>query len=477
MPTTEIIIICIGLYLLLLITIGILSRRNKSSGSLKDHYLAGGNLGAFVLLLTLYATQYSANTLLVTPAEVVNKGFSMILILGYMTSVVIFYLTFAPQLYKISRKADFITPGDWFDFRFKLPKLTLFSNTILIIVSVNFLLSQLIAMGHIASGFTEGKIPYWAGVVFLALIVILYETLGGMRAVAWTDVLQGIMLIAGLIGMFLIFFPDVEQLNNISKWLIENEPEKINLPDANLALYWGSTVLMIGIGAAVYPQAIQRIYAAKTLSILKKSIGAMVFMPFITVLVLFFLGVISIPHFVESESISTDSVLPIMLEHWGSHSQLSFVLMVMIVVSLLAAIMSTADSVLLTLSSIISKDVLGKTILKSAPEEKITKYGKTTSWVIMGILIIFALQPRITLWGLIELKMQILIQIAPLFILGVHSTKVTSKGVFAGLCVGSIFAICAFFLDIKTIAGIQIGLIGFIINVICCFTFSKKASL
>ncbi len=460
--------------MVLLIILGLIAHRKRQSNSLKDFYLAGNGLGSFVLLLTLYATQYSANTMLVTPAEVVNKGMGMILILGYMTAIVIFYLVYAPQLYQISRKLNFITPGDWFDYRFKRPALTLMANLILVFVSVNFLLSQLIAMGHIASGITEGQIPYKAGVIFLAFVVMIYESLGGMRAVAWTDVFQGIILFVGLAGLFVIVMPDTSEVSKISQWLIENEPKKIGVPAPQFQVYWASTVLMIGIGGSVYPQVVQRIYAAKSVRVLRQSLGAMVFMPLATVLILFLLGVISIPYFADNQEVSNDVVLPEMLRLWANESTLSFGLMIMVVIGLLAAIMSTADSVLLSLSSIVAKDILGKSIYRNVPEERLTRIGKIFSWIVMFLMVLVALQPQITLWGLIELKMQILIQTAPLFFLGVHAEKITSKGMMWGLCIGFTFAVSTFLIGWQTVGGVHVGLIGLGLNVLSCFYFSRN---
>jgi Na+/proline symporter len=384
--------------------------------------------------------------MLVTPAEVVSKGMGMILVLGYMTAIVVFYLTFAPQLFTISKSQNFITPGDWFDYRFGSKALTLIANGILVIVSVNFLLSQLMAMGHITTGLTGGEVPYWAGVVFLAFVVIIYESLGGMRAVAWTDVLQGIMIFVGLIGIFFVVVPGTDELAEISTWLIANEPEKIGVPTTDFQIYWISTVLMIGVAGAVYPQVIQRIYAAKSAKSLKRSLGAMVFVPLLTVLILFLLGVISIPYFAGNPAVSNDSVLPEMLRIWGERSSFAFAMTVLVILGLLAAIMSTADSVLLSLSSIVAKDIFGKSILKNAPEEKLTKSGKIFSWVAMFVMVLIALLPKITLWGLIELKMQILIQIAPLFLLGVHSRRVNGEGMIWGISVGTLFSLVAFFM-------------------------------
>ncbi len=465
-------ILCIACYLLLLIGLGLYANRQRKSNSLKDFYLAGGSLGSFVLLFTLYATQYSANTMMVTPAEVVHQGMGMILILGYMTATVIFYLTFAPQLYKLSRKFEFITPGDYFDHRFNHRSLSLLANVILVIVSINFLLSQLMAMGHITNGVTHGQIPYWAGVLFLAFVVLIYETLGGMRAVAWTDVMQGIMLLGGLLGLFLIVMPSKQELTHISEWLIENEPSKIGLPTTSFQTYWVSTVLMIGLGAAVYPQVVQRIYAAKSVRSLKQSLSAMVFMPLATVLILFLLGLISIPYFAENPMVARDAALPEMLRHWGQGGGFTMALCIMVIVGLLAAIMSTADSVLLSLSSIIAKDIIGKSTSQHMESERLTALGKKISWIIMICMVAVALQPQITLWGLIELKMQILIQIAPLFLLGLYQPKISSRAMMIGLTVGFTIAVVMFLMDIKTLGGIHVGLIAFMINMVCCVLIS-----
>ncbi len=472
MPVNNLLLAILG-YLILLLIFGLYARKIRASQSLKDFYLAGGSLGTFVLLLTLYATQYSANTMLVTPAEVVNQGMGMIMILGYMTALVVFYLTFAPQLYQAAKKHQFITPGDWIDFRFESPRLSLLANSILVLVSVNFLLAQMMAMGHVTAGITDGQIPYWAGVVFLGLVVVIIETIGGMQAVAWTDVLQGCMLLVGLGGLFIIVMPDTKELAEISTWLMENEPQKIQVPSGDFQIYWTSTVLMIGIGAAVYPQAIQRIYAANSLGVLKKALGAMMIMPLITVLILFLLGVISVPYYSGAENIPSDRVLPEMLNMWASESTAALVLTVLVIVGLLAAIMSTADSVLLSLSSIVAKDILGKSLFKEVGEDQLTRVGKIFSWVVMVIIVAIALNPKITLWGLIELKMQILIQTAPLYMIGVHSKRVTAKGMYIGLWLGLLFALATFGLGIKTMASIQVGLIGFGINVLACLYFSS----
>ncbi|MGH9336907.1 MAG: sodium:solute symporter family transporter, partial [Vicinamibacteria bacterium] len=57
------------LYLVSMVVFGLVARKAKRDDSLADFYLAGRNLGPFILFLTLYATQYSGNTILGYPGE------------------------------------------------------------------------------------------------------------------------------------------------------------------------------------------------------------------------------------------------------------------------------------------------------------------------------------------------------------------------------------------------------------------------
>ena len=67
----------------------------------------------------------------------------------------------------------------------------------------NYILTNLKALGFIVVALTGGAIPFIYGVIALSLVMVIYETLGGMRSVAWTDALQGIILIVGIITIFI----------------------------------------------------------------------------------------------------------------------------------------------------------------------------------------------------------------------------------------------------------------------------------
>ena len=458
--------IAVGLYLVVLIGVGWVTRRAGARTGLDDFYLAGRSLGGFVLLLTLYATQYSGNTLLGYPGEAVRVGYAWVMSVGFMMAIIVAYLLFAPRLQVIARRHHFVTPGDWIAHRFNSPPLTLIANVLLILAISNYLLAQLMAMGHVTAGLSGGAVPYWVGVVLLSLVVIVYETVGGMRAVAWTDCVQGIMLLIGLVGLLLAVVPTPAHLGELTAAVAAAAPEKVAVPGWDVSRNWFSTILLIGLSGAVYPHAIQRIYAARDAATLKRAFSIMIFLPLVTTGVMFIVGILAIA---ELGSIAdADQVIPALLTAWAGRSVLLYILSVVVITAVVAAVMSTADSVLLSLSSILAKDIVGAMLLRGAPEAQLTRIGKRLSWAVVAVLVAIALAPRVTLWGLTEIKMEILAQVAPLFILGVSWRRLTTAAAFTGILAG-----CATYAGLllagrSEVWNIHAGIVALAVNVAAC---------
>ena len=456
----------LALYLILMIILGYAARARRKVDNMSSFYLADKNLGAIVLFFTLYATQYSGNTLIGYPGEAYRLGFSWIMSIGFMMAIVVVYLLFAPTLYHLSRRWQFVTPGDWITHRFGNTKLTVFASFLFVVAIANYLLAQLLAVGHIVSGLSGGSIPFWVGVVVLGIIILFYETLGGMQAVVWTDCIQGLLLFMGLIGILMVILTGSDRLSEATNWLIIHQPFKTSLPDGNNIRTWVSTIVLVGCAAAVYPQAIQRIFAARSSRSLKRSFAFMAFMPMVTISSVVLIGILAIPQFSGVKGLETDQVMPLLLKIWAAESVWLYCMTILVLTSIVAAIMSTADSVLLSLSSLLVKDVIGQSRLAISSEARLTSWGKYLSWTIMAILVLIALSPGLTLWGLIELKLEILIQTAPLFILGVLWRKYNAVGATAGLALGTLVAAGLTLAGLGKLWGSHAGVLGLSVNII-----------
>lgn len=467
-------------YIGVLAALGFRARAARASGSLDDFYLAGRGLSGVVLLFTLYATQYSGNTLVGYPGEAYRVGFPWVMSVGFMLAVVVVYLFIAPGLRRDSGRHRFVTPADWLDHRFGDPWLTGVTNVIMAAAIANYLLAQLMAMGHVVSGLSEGAVPYAAGVLVLAAAILGYELLGGLRAVAWTDCLQGGLLAVGLIGLLAATILTGDGLEAATRWILEHEPAKALKPSGTVQAGWASTVLLIGFAGAVYPHAIQRIFAARSTGSLRRALSVMAFLPFLTTLPVFFVGILALPRLAGLEGVAADQVLPSLVRGWASESAWMFGLAVITVVGVVAAIMSTADSVLLTLSSMVAKDFAAPWLRRrgdgTVPEERVTRIGKAVSLAIMGILVAIAVTPRISLWGLLELKMELLAQAAPVFVLGLSWRRLRARAALAGVIVGTLLAAGLTLAGMGRIGGVHAGLLGAAANAAVAVVLSLVAA-
>ena len=451
-------------YVIGVVVVAELARRARRDHSPADHFLAGRGLGVFVLFLTLYATAYSGNSLLGYPGEAYRRGFSWIMSTGFMMSIIVVFHLLVPKLRPIAVAEGFLTPGDWLRFRFgREPggKALLAACAGLMTVALaNFLLAQLTAMGHVTSHVTAGAVPFWAGVIGLAFLILLYETLGGMRAVAWTDAVQGILMLVGLGALLHWVLGDSGGLERITRAVAELRPEAVAVPGRTEQNNWASTILLLGLASVVYPQAIQRVYAARSGRALSRAMALMTFMPLATTTVVFLIGIAAIPRLEGMSGVAADTVMPRLLEQWAAVGPAQAVMAIVVFVGALAAIMSTADSVLLSLSSIVAVDLLGR----PAGEERTTRLGKRIAGTIMFVAVLLALFPRFTLWRLIELKMELLIQCVPAFLLALHWAGLRARPALLGVVVGTLLAAGATLGGAKRIDGVHMGVIGLFAN-------------
>ena len=276
-------LIFMSLYLLSLIIIGWRGRKAQKENPLADFYLAGRGLGVFVLFLTLYATQYSGNTLVGFAGRAYRDGYDALVLITFLSAAVGAWLFYAPKLFRLSREHHFITPIDFIEYRFNYKWLSILGAILCITALANYILTNLKAIGYIVVAVTGGVVPFAIGIIVLSLIMVIYETLGGMRSVAWTDVIQGTILLFGVIIIFIIIQFEYDGLSIVSDQLMKTAPEKFFSPTWIEKRTWISTVALGFFGISIYPHAIQRIYSAQNEHTLKRSIQIMAFMPLITV--------------------------------------------------------------------------------------------------------------------------------------------------------------------------------------------------
>lgn len=457
-------LVFIGLYVLSLLLVGWFGHRAKKANTLEDHYLGGRTFGFGVLFLTLYATQYSGNSFMGFVGKAYRGGFPNLYLVVAMMAVVGGYFLFAPRLHRLSRRRRYVTLGDYIQDRFSMRFLTVVIVLLGIFALGNYVLTNLLALGKLAEVVSGGKVNFNVAVLLLAAVMLAYETMGGMRSVAWTDVTQGVIL---LLSLGLIAFALFFHLGGPASVATELEAVRPDIwlpPDLNQNITWLSTALLFFFGISMYPHAIQRIYAARDENTLRRSLQVMAFMPLVTTLILVFLGVMAIAIFPDLQGAESDKTTLLMVGRLVEEIPALLILGPLLVAAVIAATMSTIDSALLAISSMVSND-LYRMMRPDASNIQLTGIGKMTSIVVMVLVVILTilLQDQ-TIWKLLEIKLEILAQVAPALMLGLQWKKLSAKAVLAGALVGTATAVTLKLAMSSNLHGIHAGIWGLVAN-------------
>ncbi|GAA4886999.1 sodium:solute symporter family protein [Actinomycetospora straminea] len=462
-------VLVLGAYAVIMLAIGWWAGRGTSSTSARSYYLSGGGLGFVALFFTLYATQYSGNSIVGYAPEAYRSGFSWWQSVPFMVAVIAAYLLFAPRLYVVAKREGFITPTDWVRHRFGSGKLTILVAVLMLWGLANYLLEQLVAMGQGIAGLTGATIPYEIGVIAFVLVMLVYSWSGGMRAVALTDVMQGIALLVGIgVLLFGALYLVGGDLGGVTTALAQTDPEKVAVPETATSVEWLSMILMIGLGAAVYPHAIQRIYAARSERTLKRSLAVMAWMPLLTTAVVFVVGIVGTQLFPGLSEDDSEQLVGMIANQVAGINVVFYLMMILLFGGVVAAIVSTADSALLAFSSVVSRDIYGRHIAPNAPEKRQVLVGKIVGVIAVAILLVLAWNPPGTLYEIFVLKFELIVQLAPVFMLGLYWRRMAAGPAFWGMLAGALLSGGLTVAGVDDFGGVPGGLVGLAVNVLIC---------
>ncbi len=369
------------LYLIVVIAIGFYMRRRVRTE--KDYLAAGGTLGVVVGGATLAATQMSAGTAIGTVGFHYQTGYNFTWIwLAIWASWVIMALLMGPKMKDFYNSHGALTIPDLLGTRYESKAIRIIAVIILVFAFGLTVVAELVGGSYILN-VTFG-VPTTVGVLIIAAVFIAYTVLGGLFAIAYTDLLQMLVFCVG----FAIAVPFAvnraggfvalnEQLSSIDPSLVANGMPTGTLLASAISFF----ILLLG-----YPIIAIRFYSIKDNKTIRRAVGlSFVFQGIIAISVAF-LGVsarVLFPNLqtpdLASPTIAMDLLPPIL----GG----------LLLAAILAAIQSTVSAVLLMLGSAISHDIV-KNVLGREMTERQTVNLTRLVVVIMGILPIpFALNP------------------------------------------------------------------------------------
>jgi len=433
-------LVIILIYLSLTLIIGFIFRKQAKKNTI-EFFLAGRSLSGVLLFFTMTATNFSAFTIFGFSGAGYRMGYSFYPVMGFGTAfMAISFHLIGSKILILSRKRNYITPSDFVYDRYNSPFLKKLFSLIMIIFTLPYIAIQAISSGKSLNSFIG--IPYLSGAVLITLFIIAYVALGGMRSIAWTDFMQGVMMTGFTLVAFFLIAQKSGGFTRLHAEIESSNPQLFARPGNNNAMgygIWFGYMFLWFFADPMFPQLFQRFMAAKDEEALKSTI---ILYPVITTFLFFLtvsIGVMGRFTFPELAVEKSDAIFPLLLGRYAN----TF-LGTIILTGSIAALMSTMDSQLLTLTSMITADfftIKKREILK----EKLTIIGLG----IIGILI--AIRPPQTILDFInKTTFYGLSVLAPTVIGGLYWKKANKNGAVASILVGEGMVLGYYFNFIKT---------------------------
>jgi sodium/proline symporter len=431
--TSSTIIVVLAVYLVVLLIIGAWAAR--ASKSVAGYYVAGKKLPSWVIAFSSNATGESAWLLLGLTGMGYMVGIHALwVVMGEVLGVALGWALVALPFKEYTDRYDSITVPDYLEARFRDSHhiIRLVAFVIIFTMVTAYIAAQLTASGKAFGSFLGTT--YATGVLLGAAVILYYTTIGGFKAVAYCDLFHGVLMFGALLLLPFVGIAAAGGWTDLMSQLRSADPNLL-LPMGEYGVSMKgvmSAVSFLGIGLAFLgaPQLLTRFMAARERKeIVDGSVIAVV------CIIVFDCGAVFggmagralFPGLADPETI-----LPKM-----SAELFPAVFTGIFLVIVLAAIMSTVDSLLILASSAVVRDVVQKVLRPDLSERRLSFYGKLVTVVIGGGGVVFALgEVRMVFWFVLFAWSGIASAFTPVILCSLFWKRTTKAGAIAGMVAG-----------------------------------------
>jgi solute:Na+ symporter, SSS family len=427
----------VALYLILSIGIGIYAATKVHSA--KDYVTAGRQLSMFIVIAMVFATWFGAETVLGVPGTFIESNLGGLISdpFGASFCLIFFGLIFARPLYR----KNLLTLGDFYRDRYSKP-VEIAVSIAIALSYLGWVSAQITALGLTFNVLSAGEISMAWGIVLGAAVVLLYTLFGGMWSVAFTTVVQMIVIVIGLLWICVL---TTEQTQGFSA-VIQHAA------DAGKFEFWPTFewaaiitfvagFLTLGFGSIPQQDVFQRVNSSKneTVAIWGTTIGGIAYFFFaaVPIYLAYSASIIDPQMAAEIAADDTQKVLPtFVLSHLPLYAQIIFF------GALLSVIMSTASGTLLAPSVTLSENVIKELLPngKSMTDEHFLLLMRIVV-VVFSILVtgyaLYSLEHETSIHAMVEnaYKVTLVMALAPLFA-GLFWKKANNLGATSSIIVG-----------------------------------------
>ncbi|HEY5649151.1 MAG TPA: sodium:solute symporter family protein, partial [Nitrospiria bacterium] len=183
-------------------------RGAQTSKTATDYFIAGRGISIWVFVLAATATSFSGWTFMGHPGLLYRDGFQYAYASFYAITIPLTGVLFLKRQWILGKRFGFVTPGEMLSYYFKSDLIRILVVIVAFFFSIPYLGIQLRASGFLFNVLTDGLLGVEAGMWLLSLVVFIYVASGGLRAVAYVDTVQCILLAVGItaIGIVTLYF-------------------------------------------------------------------------------------------------------------------------------------------------------------------------------------------------------------------------------------------------------------------------------
>lgn len=390
--------ILVPLVLYLAIMLFIAYRANIAKNStgvnfIEEYFIGSRNMGGFVLAMTLIATYASASSFIGGPGVAYKVGFAWVLLACIQTPTAFLTLGVLGKKFAIiSRRIGAVTVTDYLRARYKSDTIVILASIAVLIFFSASIIAQFIGGARLFE--TVTGLSYHVGLIMFGVVVIAYTSIGGFRAVAVTDAIQGIVMLIATVFLYVAVSKAGGGMENISRTLLETNPDMLT-PTAGgqvakpfILSFW----MLVGVAVLGLPQTAVRCMGFKDSKAMHRAMVIGTVVVGFLMLGMHIIGVMGAA--VEPGLEVGDKIIPTL-----ALNNMNPILAGVFIGGPLAATMSTVDSMLILSSAAIIKDLYTHYINKDASEQKIKKLTFMTS---LGLgIFVFLLSmnpPKLLVW-------------------------------------------------------------------------------
>ena len=427
-------------YLLFLIVVGLMSiKYNKSQ---EDYLLAGRRLGPWVTAFSERASGESAWLLLALPGAAISVGLGEVwTVVGITLGIIASWFLIAEKLRIETEKYSALTIPGYLHKKYNDNSniIRLFSSVIIAFFFLFYVSAQFHASGKVIN--TLFGLSSINGIIIGAIVIIFYTLMGGFFAIAWTDLLQGILMIGTLVILPIVGIIElqnhertiVEALNQVGESKSSYTMGKSGLAAVSVVL--GG--LSWGLGYLGQPHLVIRYMAIKNPKDINKAKLIAILWALPGISGAFLIGLVALNYFGPDFFIINDveQAMPLL-----ATELLPPIFAGLLISGAVAAMMSTADSQLLVSTSAITEDFIHQFLGLNLSDKTLLLINRITI-IILGIIAfciaIFSEFTGKNIFGVVSYAWSGLgSSFGPVLVLSLWWNKTTRKGVIAGLLVG-----------------------------------------